>query len=196
MNRRELLLGSVVVMCPSWLWASPCEWCGGHEAPAMLPSEMVLASQQEPGEALVIEGVVTEADGKTPAANIVLYAYHTNAEGYYRPGPHPRGNERRHGHLRGWLKTDAQGRYRIVTIKPAPYPGRDEPAHIHITLTPPGQSEYWIDEVWFDDDPLVTNAKRQRANNIGGSGIVHLQRNTQGVWQGVRNILLKPVRGN
>jgi len=38
--------------------------------------------------------------------------------------------------LRGWVLTDADGRFTIHTIVPGEYPGRTE--HIHVKVTPPG----------------------------------------------------------
>lgn len=38
--------------------------------------------------------------------------------------------------LRGWVTTDADGRFTISTIVPGEYPGRTE--HIHVKVTPPG----------------------------------------------------------
>lgn len=38
--------------------------------------------------------------------------------------------------LRGWVTTDAAGRFTILTIVPGEYPGRTE--HIHVKVTPPG----------------------------------------------------------
>src|SRR4051812_22825989 len=43
-----------------------------------------IAPADEPGERLVIHGKVYEADGRTPAAGVVVYAYHTDAKGLYR----------------------------------------------------------------------------------------------------------------
>lgn len=40
--------------------------------------------------------------------------------------------------LRGWQRTDAKGRYRLVTVVPGLYPGRTE--HIHVKVTPRGGS--------------------------------------------------------
>jgi protocatechuate 3,4-dioxygenase beta subunit len=40
--------------------------------------------------------------------------------------------------LRGYVLTDASGRYTIRTIVPGEYPGRTE--HIHVKVTPPGGS--------------------------------------------------------
>ena len=101
------------------------------------------------------------------------------------------GNARRHGYLRGWLRTDSAGRYRIETIRPGTYPSRDEPAHIHMTVTPPGGDEAWIDSILFEDDPLVTPAHRARLENRGGPGIVRVARDASGVLSATRDITLE-----
>ena len=150
---------------------------------------MVIAGKDEPGERLVLTGRVLQKDGRTPAANIVLYAYHTNAEGIYPKRGSERGNARRHGYLRGWLRTDAQGRYRIETIRPGTYPSRVDPAHVHVVLGAAGQEEQYVDDFVFADDPLVDDRYRSRVRNRGGSGIVTLTKR-DGVWYGSRDIVL------
>ena len=99
------------------------------------------------------------------------------------------GNARRHGYLRGWLRTDAQGRYRIDTIRPATYPSRVDPAHVHVVLGEPGKDEQSIDDFVFSDDPLVDEHYRSRVRNRGGSGITTLTKR-DGVWYGARDIVL------
>jgi protocatechuate 3,4-dioxygenase beta subunit len=47
-------------------------------------------------------------------------------------------------------------------------------AHIHITIKEPGLKEYYIDEFVFDDDPLLSDEKRQKLDNRCGSGILWL----------------------
>jgi protocatechuate 3,4-dioxygenase beta subunit len=167
-----------------------CEWCGAAEAPAELTSTAVLAGPDEPGERLVVEGVIYEADGRTPAEGVLLYAYNTNAEGVYQPGPDPTGNERRHGRLRGWLRTGSDGRYRIETVRPAAYPGSTIPAHVHMTVQPPGGEEDWIDSIHFADDPLLTERQRRRLRGKGGSGIVQPTQDENGVQRAERDVVL------
>ena len=169
-----------------------CVECPHWEAPAPLTDRMTIAPPSEPGTRLVLEGTIFRPDGKTPAPGVLLYAYHTNAEGHYAHGPAATGQGRWHGDLRGWLKTRADGRYRIETIRPAPYPGRDIPAHIHMHVMAPGGRERYIDDVVFDDDPLVTATWRSRSENIGGSGIIHLEPDASGVLHGRRDIVLPP----
>jgi protocatechuate 3,4-dioxygenase beta subunit len=167
-----------------------CEWCGAAEAPEDVGWQTTIAGPDEPGERLVLEGTVYATDGVTPADGVLLYVYHTNAEGRYEPRGEAPGNERRHGALRGWVRTDERGRYRVETIKPAPYPGRSEPAHIHLTVTPPGGDEDWVDSVKFAGDPLLDDRDRDPRNARGGSGVVTLERDADGVLHAVRDIVL------
>lgn len=145
----------------------------------------------EPGEPLILTGTVYEPDGTTPAGDVIVYAYHTNAEGIYPT----RGDEtawaRRHGYLRGWIKTDEAGRYRFSTIKPGSYPSRNAPAHVHMTVKEPNTREYWIDDVMFDDDPLVNDAVRRGMRGRGGPGIVTLTRSKDGAFLAERDIILE-----
>ncbi|MGZ5473055.1 MAG: dioxygenase family protein [Thermoanaerobaculia bacterium] len=146
-----------------------------------LTSNVRIAALSEPGERLVLSGTVYRADGRTPAANVVLLAYHTNAKGIYPQ----RSNSDERGSLQGRLQTDAKGRYRIDTIRPGGYPGNVAPAHIHLVVQPEGKREYYIDEVVFDDDPRV-NAVRGRK---GFAVVKVVKRN--GVWAGTHNIVLR-----
>ena len=92
--------------------------------------------------------------------------------------------------MRGWAVSDDQGRYRFDTIRPASYPTRDVPAHIHMHVLEPGCSTYYIDDVMFTDDPLLTPAQRRaHAAGRGGNGIVTPAR-TEGRWQVARDIRL------
>lgn len=156
--------------------ASPpeCVWCGAREAPASIGPRVQLAEPGEPGERMVLTGRVVRADG-SPAAGLVLYAYHTNAEGVYAKRGDETGNGVRHGYLRGWLRTDADGRFELVSIRPAAYPTSDAPAHIHVTVLD-ADLEYWVDEINFADDPLLPAERRATA--------VELDRDDTGTWRG------------
>jgi protocatechuate 3,4-dioxygenase beta subunit len=166
------------------LQLSSCEWCGAAEAPAKLTNVARLAPANEPGERMVITGTIYRRDGRTPSAEVLLYVYHTNAAGIYPKRGNERGNDRRHGYLRGWLKTGADGRYRIESIRPGSYPTRRDPAHVHPTIKMAGREEFWIDEFLFDDDPKLTPDQRK-----GQDGIMRMNKRG-GVWTGTRNIVL------
>lgn len=168
-----------------------CDGCETMYAgmPAAMTSTATIAAPGEPGIRLQVRGTLYRPDGRTPAFGVVLYAYHTDADGYYvPPGRRGRGLTR-HGRLRGWIRTGADGRYRFDTIRPAPYPARDTPAHIHAVIKEPGKNEYYIDNYVFDDDPLLTANLRRERDDEGGSGIVHSERIGDGL-QIRRDIIL------
>lgn len=169
-----------------------CEGCEAvleHEGGLLAPAAD-LARGAEPGERLELRGRVLTADGEEPAANVIIYAHHTDAQGLYTRGaPHTPGDHR-HGHLRGWVRTDADGGYRFRTIKPAPYPTLDGPAHIHLMVGEPGRRPYYIDDVVFDGEMGVDAHYRQRQALRGGTGIVRLQSVTGGLLA-VRDIRLE-----
>ena len=129
----------------------------------------------EKGQKLLVTGRVYKIDGKTPAPNVTIYYWQTDNKGYYSPAKGMDENAKRHGHIRGWVKTDKNGNYSIYTIKPAPYPNENIPAHIHTSIKEPNiDNEYYIDEFTFDDDKLLTGEKRKALENRGGSGILRV----------------------
>lgn len=120
-----------------------------------------IAPDTAAGTPLKISGTVYESDGKTPARNVLMYFYHTNARGYYAK----LGSEDRrshawwHGYCRGWLKTNDRGQYQLTTVRPGSYPDKDVPAHIHFYVKAPSQRTcYYLSDFVFADDPLVTDS--------------------------------------
>lgn len=133
------------------------------------------AGWHQQGQRLLITGTIFKPDGRTPAPDVILYYYHTNIQGLYAKKKGLDSRVVRHGYIRGWVKSDANGQYSIYTVRPAPYPGRNFEAHIHPAIKEPGiDKEYYIDEFVFDDDPLLTSEKRKRLENRGGSGILRV----------------------
>jgi len=129
--------------------------------------EALIAPPGEPGEPLLFGGQVFDPGGKVPAPSVVVYAYHTDAEGYYS-----RKGRNEPPRLRGWAKTDASGRFEFRTIRPAAYPGRSIPAHIHFVLWGGGYPRQWAEELRFETDPLVTPAMLDESRRRGRFGNV------------------------
>lgn len=170
----------------------PCEGCDAvfTGLPASIGVEGRMSPAGEPGVPMVLEGTVRTAAGQA-AAGIVVYGYQTDAKGLYPSAPGLQGSAARHGRLRGWARTDAQGRYRFLTIRPAGYPNTDIPEHIHLHVIEPGRCTYYIDDVVFEDDPRLT--PRQRAahdRGRGGSGVSKPMRDASGTWHSRRDITL------
>jgi protocatechuate 3,4-dioxygenase beta subunit len=89
--------------------------------PREFGSSVRIAPVAEPGEPLVLEGVVRDSRGR-PAPGITVYAYHTDATGVYPPDGRFRGRSAfHHGRLRAWARTDSAGHYRFATIRPGGY---------------------------------------------------------------------------
>lgn len=170
-----------------------CEGCEAiYESP--VPFEKLSHTDTLPGftgtgQKILISGVVYQKDGKTPAADVVIYVYHTDGKGIYPTRGNETGWDRRHGYIRGWVKTNRKGEYSFYTLRPASYPNSNNPQHIHMTVKEPDKNEYWIDEIHFLDDPLVTRQMISNDRKVGGSGFVKLEKST-GLLHGKRDIIL------
>jgi protocatechuate 3,4-dioxygenase beta subunit len=162
----------------------PCDGCevAFEGMPAALAGEARIAPAGEPGEPMVIDGVVRDAAG-TPQPGIVVYAYQTDAAGIY-----PK-SATRHGALRGWARTGADGAYRFTTIRPGGYPGSGVVQHVHMHVIEPGRSTYYIDDLEFSDDPRQRDA-RQPPRARGGEGLATPGRDANGTWRVRRDIVL------
>ena len=169
----------------------PCEGCEAvfEGLPQSIPTRSRIAPQGEPGQPMTVTGRVYGADGK-PRSGVVIYAYQTNARGIYPVPSRSSGRASdRHGSLRGWTRTGADGRYTFDTIRPASYPTRDVPAHIHMHVIEPRCATYYIDDIMFTDDPLLTAGERRRKTERAGNGIATPTR-SNGRWQVTRDIRL------
>jgi len=214
MNRRSTLLGLTALAagglgtgCSRAEQAQPgprprsdlyaCEGCEAinERNPVELSSSATLAGPDEPGQRMRLSGRVLAADGVTPVQGVVIYAHHTNVEGLYANGTPESEWSRRNGRLRGWVRTDAEGRYAFDTIKPAPYPDMTMPAHVHLYVKEPGRRPYYVDDVVFDGEFKVDAAYRAAQELRGGSGIVRLDVDGDGVLTAVRDIRLEPHPG-
>lgn len=170
----------------------PCEGCEAvfEGRPSALSSTARIAPAGEPGAAMTLTGRVLDREGR-PRSGVVVYAYHTNAEGLYPPPATSAGAAAdRHGRLRGFAVSGADGRYTFDTIRPAAYPRREAPAHIHMHVIECGCATYYIDDVMFTDDPLLTpDARIRYSNGRAGSGIAAPMREG-GRWKVTRDIHL------
>lgn len=151
----------------------PCEICDLYvvDMPDQLSSvdtSLLWSVEQE----LKIIGQVLQADGKTPAADVILFYWHTDKNGIYPP-PSMQNSASRLGTVKGWIKTDMEGHYTLHTSRPAAYPNGNEPAHIHWIIKEPNlDTPYYIDAMTFDDDTLLTTKVRSSYENRGGSMIL------------------------
>lgn len=90
------------------------------------PEGADLATDAMPGTRLTLTGFVVDTSC-APLANARVETWQADASGTYDNAGYT---------LRGWVRTDADGRFTIHTVVPGEYPGRTE--HIHVKLTPEG----------------------------------------------------------
>jgi protocatechuate 3,4-dioxygenase beta subunit len=179
-----------------------CECCIFEEANNDLHHQLKIAADTAIGQRITIRGIVYQSDGKTPAPNVQMYFYQTDNSGrYFKHGIEDRSSFAWwHGYNRGFLKTNSKGEYEINTIKPAPYPARIEPAHIHCIVKSPEQRRcYYLADFVFTGDELLTPQYWQATANFRTSigidnnpdyGGITLKKTPAGLWEGKRDIVL------
>ncbi len=156
---------------------------GGADEPA---SSAVLTPPGEPGEPLQVTGTVYGPDGETPAAGVDLYVFHTDNEGLYSET-----NDNTNPRLKATVRTAANGRYQLRTIKPAPYPGGGIPAHIHYRISGGDFPEQGV-ELNFEGDPELSARVIERSARRGKFGFVRpLERDSDGDWHVVFDLKLR-----
>lgn len=157
------------------LVGGPCEGCEAVlEFEGDLNSVDTLPEYASAENKLKLTGTIYEADGKTPAEDVVLYIHHTNAKGVYPTKGDEKGWAERHGYLRGWIKTDKTGRYTFYTQVPGNYPDGSNPAHIHPFILEPDGRYYYLSGYFFEGDPLLTEHHMEDPPR-GGNGVVKLK---------------------
>lgn len=150
-------------------------------APDHLSVQTQIASNDEPGDRLTVSGQVYAPNGRTPVSDAIVYAYNTDAAGYY--GERHREYPPR---LYGWMKTDANGHFELRTIFPGHYPGMHVPSHVHFVVWGGGFPLQWVEELRFEGDSYLTadlvadDAKRGEFRSIqplrrGADGAQHCE---------------------
>lgn len=137
-----------------------------RQRPRVIAATSRIAPANEPGTPLVIHGRVYARDGRTPAPGITVFAYQTDNTGVYN-APGAQG-----WRLRGWARTDAEGRFEFHTIRPASYPSGRNPAHVHLTIEGPNLPRRWTSELRFLDDPFVSASDKRESQALGVFGSV------------------------
>jgi catechol 1,2-dioxygenase len=150
------------------------------------PMRHRIAEADEPGERLVLTGRVLFAPTCAPAGEAVLDVWQANAKGrYYNvdPGSPSAPDQLR---LRGRLRADREGRYRIETVMPGAYPlqpQRFRPRHVHVLVSHP-RAVQLTTQVYFSGDPYLAQDPFVREGQT-----VTLAR-ADGVWQGTHDFVL------
>ena len=138
-----------------------------HVAPASAPNTLRMTESNEPGKPLIINLTLLRSDG-TPLSNASVYAYQTDARGYYTTRD---AMDNANSRLHGYLRTDASGKVTITTIRPGSYPNSRAPQHVHFEVRADGVANR-IFEIVFDDDPNVEGDIRRRSEQPGSAFVM------------------------
>lgn len=117
--------------------------------PRHVASVSRIASTTEPGSPLIIRGRVLR--DQRPVADTVVFAWQTDASGVYdRPGSKPHS-----WRVRGWARTNADGRFTFHTIRPGSYPNGAERPHVHFSLVTTDGRRYFAETLELDAAPRL-----------------------------------------
>ncbi len=113
------------------------------------PLRTVLASADEPGTRIFIEGIVKDGNCN-PVAGAIVDVWHADDAGCYSVVQDCIDEDP--FNCRGQMLTDAEGRYAFETIWPGYYVPR--PRHFHYIVAPPS-SDPLITQFYFEGDPAI-----------------------------------------
>jgi len=112
------------------------------------------------GERIVVSGRVIDEDNR-PVSNSLVEIWQANSAGRYlhRWDQHDAPLDPNFSGV-GHTRTDDQGRYRFLTIRPGAYPWKNDynswrPAHIHFSLFGPAFATRLVTQMYFPGDPLL-----------------------------------------
>lgn len=133
----------------------------GHSSVTDADRDLTHRGRGEPlGERIIVEGRVIDEDGR-PVRDSLVELWQANAAGRYshRVDQHDAPLDPNFTGA-GRAITDADGRYRFLTIKPGAYPWLNHtnawrPAHIHFSLWGPSFLTRLVTQMYFPGDPLL-----------------------------------------
>ncbi|GAB4087109.1 protocatechuate 3,4-dioxygenase subunit beta [Myceligenerans cantabricum] len=132
----------------------------GERDVAPLEADLTVQRDGEPiGERIVVTGRVVDGDGR-PVRRQLVEIWQANAAGRYlhKRDQHPAPLDPGFTGV-GRTLTDDDGWYRFQTIKPGPYPWKNNfnawrPAHIHFSLFGTDFTQRIVTQMYFPGDPL------------------------------------------
>ena len=133
----------------------------GHDGIRPVDDDLTKQHAGEPlGERILVHGRVLDEDGR-PVPNTLVEIWQANACGRYihKRDQHPAPLDANFTGA-GRTATDAQGRYKFITVKPGAYPWGNHsnawrPAHIHFSLFGHSFLCRLVTQMYFPGDPLM-----------------------------------------
>ncbi|WP_415191363.1 hypothetical protein [Psychroserpens sp.] len=115
---------------------------------------------------LKITGIIYKSDGVTPAEGVILYIEQADEDGDFDLRKH---NDKHYAHHRGWIKTNADGRYTFYTFVPGGDRRYNQLQQLFPAIKEPSKPNYNLESFLFDEDPLLTKLCRKKINKKGDS---------------------------
>jgi len=156
-----------------------------YTANAPVLEDNVLAPEDEPGTRMLISGVVRTLDCTLMISDAILDIWHADHGGAY---------DNQGFHLRGKVKSNAQGFYMFETILPGKYlnGASYRPSHIHFKITPPGFPTLTT-QLYFEGDtdiPGDAAASITSGQYDASHRIIALTENGQGALEGTWDVIV------
>lgn len=154
--------------------------------PPFIGADFQLAPADEPGDRLIISGVVRNLDCTEIIPNAVIDIWHANDDGDYdNTGGY---------HLRGKTTSNASGVYIFETIKPGKYlnGAMYRPSHIHLKITAPGYPTLTTQIYFSGDTSIPTDAAASITSGTYDAThrIIDLTTNVDGKLEGNWDIIV------
>ncbi len=135
----------------------------GEDEIGATDSDLTAQHESEPiGERIIVSGRILDDSGRA-IPNALIEVWQANAAGRYRHKNDQHGAPLDPNFTGcGRMLTDAEGNYRMVTIKPGAYPWQNHPnawrpAHIHFSLFGAGLLSRLVTQMYFPGDPLMAH---------------------------------------
>ena len=144
-----------------------------------------LADKDESGEKLIIYGRVIDAISGQTIKNANLFFYQAGNDGNYNSSFIGMPSFAR---IRGKVKTNADGCFKIKTIVPGNYPGQIDGKHIHVIAKAKGY-EKWMFEFLFEG--WISENLRKEIQQNNDAIILELGEKDSGSWVVQTKIKLK-----
>ena len=141
-----------------------------------------LANGKEPGEPLIIYGKIIDRSTRAPIKDGTLFLYQTDSSGIYSTT----GSDEQ-ARIRGTVKTNANGCFKIKTILPGDYPNRKNSRHLHYVINVEGYEE--LKSILF--------FKGFTTENITGDGplkVLDIKKDKTGTWIGETELTLVRIK--
>jgi len=138
-------------------------------------------------EKIKISGTIYQADGVTPAKDVVLYISQPDEDGNYDM---VKDGDKKYVYHKASIKTGADGKYSFYTFIPGIVHRSGALKHIHPVIKEEGKAKYDLNSFHFDNDPLLTKYRYKRLVKKGREKSVLKLEKKDDMFVATRDIIL------